>query len=81
MKEVQKQGKTKLITAMIKISNILMKLHIDIRRKLFKPLIKALGGNMRFIISGGAPLDKKVAKWFNDIGIHLVQGYGLTEKR
>lgn len=79
MKEVQKQGKTKLINTMIKISNILMKLHIDVRRKLFKPLIKALGGNMRFIISGGAPLDKKVAKWFNDIGIHLVQGYGLTE--
>ena len=31
------------------------------------------------IISGGAPLDTKVAKWFNEIGIHLVQGYGLTE--
>ena len=34
---------------------------------------------MRFIISGGAPLDKEVCKWFNDIGIHLTQGYGLTE--
>lgn len=34
---------------------------------------------MRFIISGGAPLDKKVAKGFNDLGIELVQGYGLTE--
>ena len=79
IKELEKQGKTKLINFMIKFSNVLMKLHIDIRRILFKPLINALGGNMRFIISGGAPLDKKVAKWFNDIGIHLVQGYGLTE--
>ena len=79
IKELEKQGKTKLINFMIKFSNALMKLHIDIRRILFKPLINALGGNMRFIISGGAPLDKKVAKWFNDIGIHLVQGYGLTE--
>ena len=34
---------------------------------------------MRFIISGGAPLDKKVAKRFNELGIDLVQGYGLTE--
>ena len=34
---------------------------------------------MRFIISGGAPLDKKVAQGFNEIGIELVQGYGLTE--
>lgn len=79
IKELEKQGKTKLINFMIKFSNVLMRLHIDIRRILFKPLINALGGNMRFIISGGAPLDKKVAKWFNDIGIHLVQGYGLTE--
>ena len=79
IKELERQGKTKLINFMIKFSNALMKLHIDIRRILFKPLINALGGNMRFIISGGAPLDKKVAKWFNDIGIHLVQGYGLTE--
>lgn len=79
MKEVEKQGKTNLINFMIRFSNLLMKLHIDVRRILFKPLIKALGGNMRFIISGGAPLDKKVAKGFNDIGIHLVQGYGLTE--
>ena len=79
IKELERQGKTKLINFMIKFSNVLMRLHIDIRRILFKPLINALGGNMRFIISGGAPLDKKVAKWFNDIGIHLVQGYGLTE--
>lgn len=79
LKEVKKQGKDKLVNFMLHLSNILMKLHIDIRRTLFKQLINALGGNMRFIISGGAPLDKKVAKWFNDIGIHLIQGYGLTE--
>lgn len=79
MKEVEKQGKTRLINFMIKLSNFLLKLHIDIRRKVFKQLIDALGGNMRFVISGGAPLDKRVGKWFNSIGIHLVQGYGLTE--
>lgn len=79
IKEIEKQGKTKLINFTIKISNILLKFHIDIRRKIFKELINALGGNMRFIVSGGAPLDSKVSKWFNQIGIHLVQGYGLTE--
>ena len=46
---------------------------------MFKSVLDALGGNMRFIISGGAPLDKKVAKGFNELGIDLVQGYGLTE--
>lgn len=79
IKEIEKQGKTKLINFAIKISNILLKFHIDIRRKIFKELINALGGNMRFIVSGSAPLDSKVSKWFNQIGIHLVQGYGLTE--
>lgn len=79
IKEIEKQGKTKLINFAIKISNILLKFHIDIRRKIFEELINALGGNMRFIVSGGAPLDSKVSKWFNQIGIHLVQGYGLTE--
>lgn len=78
-KEIEKQGKTKLINIAIKISNILMKLHIDVRRQVFKPIINALGGKMRFIISGGAPLDKEIEKKFNEFGIHIVQGYGLTE--
>ena len=78
-KEVEKQGKTKLINTAKKVSNVLLKCHIDVRKKLFKPILDALGGNMRFIISGGAPLDKRVAKGFNDLGIELVQGYGLTE--
>ena len=77
--EIEKQGKTKLISFAIGLSNILLKFHIDIRRKVFKELINALGGSMRLIISGGAPLDLNVSKWFNQIGIHLVQGYGLTE--
>ena len=78
-KEVEKKGKTKTINIAKKISNVLLKCHIDVRRKMFKSVLDALGGNMRFVISGGAPLDKKVAKGFNDLGIELVQGYGLTE--
>ena len=78
-KEVEKQGKTKTINFAKKVSNALLKCHIDVRKKMFKPVLDALGGNMRFIVSGGAPLDKKVAQGFNDLGIELVQGYGLTE--
>ena len=78
-KEIEKQNKTKLINVAKKVSNGLLKLHIDIRRKLFKQVIDGLGGEMRFVISGGAPLDKRTAKGFNDLGIKMVQGYGLTE--
>ncbi|MCF0125220.1 MAG: AMP-binding protein [Clostridia bacterium] len=76
---IEKKGKTKVINIAKKISNLLMFFHIDIRRKLFKQVIDELGGHMRFIISGGAPLDKKVAKGLNELGIKLAQGYGLTE--
>lgn len=79
LKEIERQGKTKLIKTAIKISNILLKVHIDIRRKLFKQIIDNLGGKMRFVISGGAPLDPQVQKGFIDLGIKMVQGYGLTE--
>ncbi len=79
MKEIEKQGKTKIIKIATIISNILLKLHIDIRRKIFKQIIEALGGELRFIISGGAPADPKISKGFNDMGIKTAQGYGLSE--
>lgn len=78
-KEIEKQGKTKLINFATKVTNILLKFHIDIRRKVFKQIIDGLGGKMRFIIAGGAPFDSKIERKFNNFGIHIVQGYGLTE--
>ncbi len=79
MKEIEKQGKTKLIKTAVKISNILLKLHIDIRRKLFKQILDALGGELRLVISGGAPADPAISKGFNDLGVTTLQGYGLSE--
>ena len=78
-KELVKQGKLKTVTQAKKISNFLLKFGIDIRRKLFKQIIDNLGGSMRMIISGAASLDKDVAKGFNELGIKVIQGYGLTE--
>lgn len=79
MKEIEKQGKTKLIKIAVPISNFLLKMGIDIRRKLFKSIIDNLGGKLRFIVSGASGIDKNVAKGFNNFGILTVQGYGLTE--
>ena len=78
-KAVEKQGKTKLINTAKKVSNVLRKCHIDVRRKLFKQVLEGLGGHLRFVISGGAPLDKRVAQGFDELGIQVAQGYGLTE--
>ena len=79
MQKVEKQGKTKLIEKGKKISKALLKVNIDMRRKIFKEIIDNLGGSLRLIISGAAGIDKKVAEDFNAFGITTIQGYGLTE--
>ena len=79
MREVERQGKDKLIKIAVPVCNFLLKFGIDIRRKVFKTVLDQLGGNIRFVVSGASAIDKKVAKGFNDFGILTVQGYGLTE--
>ena len=78
-KSIADQGKTKLINCMRKVSNFLLKFKIDIRRKVFKPVLDNVGGNLRTLIAGGAPMNKDAIKYFLDMGINLLQGYGLTE--
>ena len=48
-------------------------------RVFFKPLHKKFGDQIRFFISGGAPLDPEVGQGFAVLGILVIQGYGLTE--
>ena len=79
MKSIEKQGKTKKVETGIKISSFLLKLGIDVRKKLFKDIHGALGGNARLFVSGAAGLDPKVEVGFNQLGFKLFQGYGLTE--
>jgi len=63
----------------LKISKFLKAIGIDVRKKLFKPIHENFGGAMRMFISGGAAIDPQVVQGFQDLGIHCVQGYGLTE--
>ena len=78
-RKLEAQKKTGKVKFAIALSKIFRKMGIDISRKLFKQIIDALGGKLRFIILGAAPASPDVLKWFNDIGILSVQGYGLTE--
>ncbi len=50
-----------------------------IRKSMFKKIHEGFGGRFFGCISGGAPLDLDVAKFFETIGIKVYQGYGLSE--
>ncbi|MGA2437256.1 MAG: long-chain fatty acid--CoA ligase [Acidobacteriaceae bacterium] len=45
----------------------------------FSKIRAAFGGRVRFFVSGGAPLGMDTAGWFADVGIRILEGYGLTE--
>lgn len=72
-------GKEKALKTLIKISNFLRKIGIDLRRKLFKSVLDAFGGNLIKIVCGGAPIRAELGEFFDDIGINLINGYGITE--
>ncbi|PYG90318.1 long-chain acyl-CoA synthetase [Ruminiclostridium sufflavum DSM 19573] len=75
----KKPGAEKKLKFAIKLSNILSIFHLDVKRTLFSEIHEALGGHLRLFISGAAAINPEVSKGFKDIGIKLVQGYGLTE--
>ncbi len=78
-KEAEKSGKAALLKKMIPISNTLLKLGIDIRKKVFKSVHNAFGGNVKMLLSGGALLRSDLGEFFDAVGIPVVIGYGITE--
>ena len=78
-KNAKETGKDKVLKIIIPISNALRKIGIDLRGVFFKSIHQAFGGNLREIVCGGAPIRPEIGKFFNDIGIVLLNGYGITE--
>lgn len=76
---IKKSKKDKLVNSMIHVTNALKSANIDIKRKVFSEIYENLGGKLRIIVSAAAPIDYKIGKWVEDIGITFLQGYGLTE--
>lgn len=75
---ILKSGKKRLFNALCTVSRFFLKLGIDARRLLFSSVRKKIG-SLRLVISGAAPLSEDTIKFFDTIGITLIQGYGMTE--
>lgn len=75
----KKSGKDKLLRMLIGLSNFLRMLRIDARKKLLAQVLSAFGGKLEQIIVGGAPIDRSYMERYRQIGINLLNGYGITE--
>lgn len=75
----RKEGKEGLLKTMMKVSDGLRKIGIDVRRKLFGSVLSAFGGKLELIICGGAKLDEEIIRTFDSLGITILNGYGITE--
>jgi long-chain acyl-CoA synthetase len=45
----------------------------------FSKILARLGGNVKYVVSGGAPLSAELAAFFIGAGVEILEGYGLTE--
>ena len=74
--DLNKQGKLdKILEDEEKYKNFTM----EEKRKVFKQIHEMLGGKIKLLISGAASLDAGIEQKYRNLGINLVQGYGLTE--
>lgn len=76
---MEERGKWGTFQKGAKISGLLLKLGIDVRRKLFAELHETFGGKLRLMVVGAAPLRPEVIQFFETVGITVCQGYGITE--
>lgn len=67
------------IGAARRVNKLLKKLKIDARRELYSSLLAKFGGDLTNVIVGGAALRPEIAEAFDEFGVNMYQGYGLTE--
>ncbi|MBE6649745.1 MAG: hypothetical protein E7613_00390 [Ruminococcaceae bacterium] len=76
---IKEQGKEDILNSTMKMSKAMRRAKIDLRKKLFSSVRAAFGGEIKTIISGGAPISPEILEFFDAIGISTLNGYGITE--
>ena len=76
---IREQGKEKIFKKLMKLSNFLLNIGIDMRKVFFKSVHDIFGGRVIKLVCGGAPIRSEVGEFFETIGIYLISGYGITE--
>ena len=79
--EIAKRGKVtqKIFAGMVALNRTLRKLGINAGRVFFRKVHDTLGPKMRYLVTGGSRFDPVIARAFHDLGIDVLQAYGLTE--
>jgi len=75
-RKAQQDGKAPLFA---KLRSIARRLPMPLRRILFVSVHKNFGGRFRYIVSGGAALDPALGEAWRELGVEVLQGYGLSE--
>ena len=78
-KAAKEQGKDRFLKRAIAFSNFARKLGVDIRRKIFKSVLDNFGGNLTLLVSGGAVIRQEYIDGMANIGVLVLNGYGITE--
>ena len=78
-KGIKKEGKEKLFNNIMKVNRGLRSANINVSRMIFKSILDQLGGNLRFIVTGAAALNPTIFRAFEEFGVIVLQGYGMTE--
>lgn len=78
-KVLEETGKTKLVKGLIKTTNIMSKIGINVKKTVFKQIHESLGGRIKYILVAAAPVRKETIENIEGYGYIVLQGYGLTE--
>ena len=77
--EAKRTGRDKKLKMGIGASKALKTVGIDKRRAIFAEVLNSFGGKLEKIICGGAALNPRMIEFFENLGVNIYEGFGITE--